>query len=255
MSAAPQLLPTDPIAVFLDFDGTLVDIVERPDLAQVPANLLTTLQEAYTALDGALALVTGRSIESLDALLVPLQLPAAGVHGIEYRDASGAIQSVSAPLLPDWARTDLVSLAASATGLLLEDKGHGVALHYRQAPEHEARVRDGVKNVFARLGEDFAIQEGKMVVELRPACATKGTAVSRFMATPPFADRQPVFVGDDVTDEDAFRVVNELDGYSIKVGRRQPGSAARYELADVGAVRKWLLPLTQTKSGQKIRSS
>jgi trehalose 6-phosphate phosphatase len=255
MSTAPQLFPTDPIAVFLDFDGTLVHIVERPDLAQVPTSLLNALQDAYTALDGALALVTGRSIASLDALLEPLQLPAAGVHGIEYRDALGGIRSVSAPPLPDWARTELQSLAAAASGLLLEDKGHGVALHYRQAPEYEARVREGVKNVFARLGPDFAIQEGKMVVELRPACASKGTAVARFMETPPFADRQPVFIGDDITDEDAFRVVNELDGYSIKVGRRQPGSAARYELADIGAVRKWLLPLTQSEPGQTRRSS
>jgi trehalose 6-phosphate phosphatase len=255
MSAAPQLFPTDPIAVFLDFDGTLAHIVERPDLARVPASLLAALRDAYTVLDGALALVTGRSIASLDALLEPLQLPAAGVHGIEYRDVTGGIHSVSAPPVPDWARTELIALAASAPGLLLEDKGHGVALHFRQAPEHEARVREGVRKVFARLGTDFAIQDGKMVVELRPSCATKGTAVARFMENPPFAGRQPVFIGDDITDEDAFRVVNELDGYSIKVGRRHSGSAARYELADVGAVRKWLMPLTQPKPGQTIGSS
>jgi len=255
MSAAPQLSPTDPIAVFLDFDGTLVHIVERPDLVQIPASLPTVLRDTYTALDGALALVTGRSITSLDALLEPLQLPTAGVHGIEYRDSSGGIQSVSAPPLPDWARTELVALAASNPGLLLEDKGHGIALHYRQAPDHEARVREGITNIFAKLGTDFAIQEGKMVVEIRPACATKGTAVARFMDNPPFAGRQPVFVGDDITDEDAFRVVNELGGYSIKVGHRQSGSAARYELADVEAVRKWLLPLAQANSEQTIRSS
>ena len=255
MSAAPQLFPTDPIAVFLDFDGTLVHIVERPDLVQFPASLPTMLRDTYTALNGALALVTGRSITSLDALLEPLQLPTAGVHGIEYRDSSGEIQSVSAPPLPDWARTELASLAASTPGLLLEDKGHGIALHYRQAPDHETRVRESITSIFAKLGTDFAIQEGKMVLELRPACATKGTAVARFMEHPPFAGRQPVFIGDDITDEDAFRAVNELDGYSIKVGRRQSGSAARYELADIEAVREWLLPLTQANSEQTKRSS
>ena len=243
MTPAPLLDPSDQVAIFLDFDGTLVQIAEHPDLAQVPANLRGTLQSVHDSLDGALALITGRSIASLDALLAPLHLPAAGVHGMEYRDVSGVVQAVAAPRFPDWARAELVAVAAIDAGLLLEDKVHGMALHYRGAPEMEQRVRDAVAAVAVRLGADFAVQDGKMVVELRPSCASKGTAVERFMANPPFAGRRPVFIGDDITDEDAFRAVNEMDGYSIRVGELGPGSAARYVLTDVEAVRDWLVPL------------
>lgn len=245
MAATPDLNSSDRVAIFLDFDGTLVHIAERPDLVHAPANVLTTLELAYDALDGALALITGRSIASLDALLDPLRLPAAGVHGTEYRDTTGAVQSITTVAFPAWATAKIEALAARHAGLLLEHKGHGLALHYRGAPALEATVRDTMHKLSAQLGPDFVVQDGKMVVELRPACASKGTAVERFMSEAPFAGRRPVFIGDDVTDEDAFRVVNEMGGYSIKVGERAPGSAARYELADVGAVRAWLLPLTR----------
>jgi len=245
MAATPDLSPSDRVAIFLDFDGTLVHIAERPDLVHAPAHVLTTLERAYDALDGALALITGRSIASLDALLEPLRLPAAGIHGVEYRDPTGAITSVTTTACPAWATAKLEELVASHPGLLLEDKGHGLALHYRRAPELEALVRAAMGELSAQLGSDFVVQNGKMVVELRPGCASKGTAVVRFMSEAPFAGRRPVFIGDDVTDEDAFRVVNDMGGYSIKVGDRETGSAARYELADVDAVRAWLLPLTR----------
>ncbi len=254
MTAAPPLDPTQPVAIFLDFDGTLVHIVDRPDLTHVPASLLATLEDVYDALDGALALITGRPIADLDELLAPLRLPAAGVHGMEFRDSSGAVEAVAAPPLPEWARAEAGALAGLDPGLLMEDKVHGVALHFRQAPALEGRVRDAMQRIVARLGVDFVLQEGKMVVELRPACASKGTAVSRFMSQPPFAGREPVFIGDDVTDEDAFRVVNDMGGYSIKVGERAADSAARHELADVGAVRSWLLPLTHRTRHATSRS-
>ena len=175
----------------------------------------------------------------------PLRLPSAGVHGLEFRDSSGIIHSVTTQTFPDWAREEFARLAESADGLLTEDKGHGMAIHYRLAPDQEAHVREAVDRIASRLGPDFVIQNGKMVVELRPACATKGTAVARFMEEAPYVGRQPVFVGDDITDEDAFRVVNEMGGYSIKVGRPDAVSAARYELEDVSAVRNWLIPLTR----------
>jgi len=249
MAAAPILNPTDHVAIFLDFDGTLVHIVERPDLAHAPTALLATLEDAYAALDGALALITGRSIASLDALTAPLRLPAAGVHGIEYRGATGAVQSLTTTDFPAWAKADMAALAAGHPGLLLEDKGHGAALHYRGAPALEATVRAAMNDLSAKLGPDFVVQDGKMVVELRPACASKGTAVENFMSEAPFAGRRPIFIGDDVTDEDAFEVVNEMGGYSIRVGDPEPDSAARFQLEDVDAVRNWLLPLTRKRRG------
>jgi trehalose 6-phosphate phosphatase len=245
MSIAPALPSTDEVAVFLDFDGTLVEIVDQPSNTEVPEHLRTMLKDAHAALGGALALITGRSIADLDALLAPLQLPAAGIHGLEYRDYMGDIQAVATTTLPAWARAEITELATRDSGLLLEDKRHSLALHYRLAPDQQQFVRDAMRDIFARLGPDFVLQDGKMVLEIRPAGESKGTAVARFMAEPPFAGRCPVFVGDDITDEDAFKVVNALNGQSIKVGQRTKDSAARSELATVDAVRQWLQPLTQ----------
>lgn len=245
MTPAPLPDPSDPIALFLDFDGTLVHIVERPDLAHVPQALLTTLRDAHRALGGALALITGRSIESLDELLEPLRLPAAGVHGMEFRESGGDIVTLDAPPLPGWARQEIAALTSSDPGLLLEDKIHGIALHFRQAPAQEDRVRRAMKSLAERLGAEFAVQDGKMVVEIRPRCASKGTAVQRFMSREPFVGREPVFIGDDVTDEDAFQVINDMGGYSIRVGDPTAGTAARYRIPDVNAVREWLAPLTK----------
>ncbi|MFQ5635482.1 MAG: trehalose-phosphatase [Gammaproteobacteria bacterium] len=253
MSAPPQPDPTDPVAVFLDFDGTLVHIAARPDLAHVPASLLATLQHAYAELEGALALITGRSIAALDALLKPLRLPTAGVHGMEFRDAAGRIHSIPATAFPAWARSAIIALAARDAGLLTEDKEHGMALHYRQAPQLEDELRAALVEISAKLGPDFILQNGKMVLELRPACATKGTAIARFMAEAPYAGRRPVFIGDDITDEDAFRMVNDIGGYSVKVGNREC-SAARYELANVDAVRNWLMPLANRGRDKESRS-
>ncbi|MBT8441320.1 MAG: trehalose-phosphatase [Gammaproteobacteria bacterium] len=254
MSEAPQLDSVDNVALFLDFDGTLVHIVDRPDLTHVPPSLLATLSDAHAALDGALALVSGRSIADLDKLMEPLRLPAAGVHGLEYRVDGGAIRSATNQSVPEWAREELLQLAESAAGLLTEDKGHGMAIHYRLAPDREASVREAVLGIAARLGPDFILQDGKMVFELRPACGTKGTAVARFMERTPYSGRVPVFVGDDVTDEDAFRIVNEMGGVSIKVGRPDDASVARYELEDVSAVRNWLVPLTRRGDSSRSRT-
>jgi len=249
MSATPALNTLDRMAVFLDFDGTLVHIADRPDLVHVPPSLLTTIQEVYDRLDGALALISGRSIADLDALLMPLQLPVAGVHGIEHRDASGELQSSPASAIPEAVRQRVIALAATDPALILEDKVSSLALHYRQSPAMESLIRNELQEIFTDLGQDFILQDGKMMLELRPAGATKGTAVSKFMSEPPFAGRQPIFIGDDITDEDAFHVVNQMDGYSVKVGPRDRDSAARYELPDVAAVRDWLSPLAHPDTG------
>jgi trehalose 6-phosphate phosphatase len=249
MSVAPLLDTTEPVAVFLDFDGTLVNIAKRPDLVNVPDTLLATIRAVHDQLGGALAVVSGRSIADLDALLAPLQLPIAGVHGIEHRDHSGELNAANSAGIPHAVRQRLIDLAAIDAGLILEDKGSSIALHYRQSPHRETLIREELQEIFEDLDQDFLLQHGKMVVEIRPNGANKGTAVEKFLANPPFAGRRPIFIGDDITDEDAFRVVNRLQGYSVKVGSRDSSSAARYELKDVEAVREWLEPLAHRETG------
>lgn len=246
MPRPPSASKDSAVALFLDLDGTLIEFAKRPDLVAVPGRLLRALEAVHRALDGALALISGRTVADLDALLEPLHLPAAGVHGLEFRNGSGHLHTLAGARIPAWIRERLVSLAGSASGLLLEDKGDSLALHFRQAPELEAKVRHEMQNLMPGLGADFVLQEGKMVLELRPADATKGSAIKLFMAERPFAGRQPVFIGDDVTDEDGFEVVNSMHGVSVRVGPIDH-SAARYALPDVSAVLQWLEELVGTE--------
>jgi len=227
-------------ALFLDVDGTLLEIMEHPDDVRAAPRLRRLLAAAARALDGALALVSGRSIASLDAVFDPLRLPAAGLHGLERRDAGGKVhypagyaRRIAA------ARDTLLEFVQSEPGLLLEDKGAALALHYRGAPALEAQCRQRIGLAREAAGEDFHVQHGKMVFELKPSGRDKGTAVADFMREAPFRGRRPVFVGDDVTDEDGFRAVNALGGISIRVGE-SAGSAARLVAADVAAILDWL---------------
>lgn len=240
MPKMPEPQISGRVAIFLDFDGTLVNIADRPDLVRIPAELLHALQDAHDRLSGALALITGRSISDLDRLIAPVSLPMAGVHGLEYRHKSGIMYESPHVAIPDQVRDRLAVLEASDPGLILEDKGASLAMHYRQAPSQQDAVHAAFTAIVAELGQEFVLQEGKMVVELRPGGATKGTAVRKFMSAAPFAGRRPVFIGDDITDEDAFSVVNEMQGYSIKVGPDWDDSAARFTLPDVFAVQQWL---------------
>jgi len=243
MVGKAELKISDRIAMFLDFDGTLVDIAERPDLVQIPAEVLITLQKAHDKLAGALAFISGRSIENLDALVAPLRLPTAGIHGLEVRDNSGKMHPIPTINIPDQVRDRMQSLAATDSRLILEDKGNSLAMHYRQSPAKEGFVRHELEEILSELGPDFILQDGKMVLELRPTAASKGTAIRKFMSEPPFAGRTPVFIGDDITDEDAFRVVNEMQGYSVRVGDVCENSSAIYSLPDVAAVHDWIIPL------------
>ena len=227
-------------AMFLDVDGTLVDIERHPDEVRAAPELKQALATATRALGGALALVSGRSIASLDRIFAPLCLPAAGLHGLERRDADGRVhyprgyaERIAA------ARAELLGFVQSEPGLLLEDKGAALALHYRNAPQLEAACRRHMDAALRAAGADFHVQHGKMVLELKPSGHDKGTAIVAFMAEAPFAGRRPVFVGDDLTDEDGFRAVNRLDGLSIRVGAH-PDTAARIVAGDVAAIRQWL---------------
>lgn len=226
-------------ALFLDIDGTLLEHAERPDAVRVDAALGKLLVELHEATGGAFALISGRPIAELDVLFAPLRLPAAGQHGVERRDAGRKVHQHAFPVEPlRRATRQLGEFAARHAGLLLEDKGHSLALHFRLAPELAGAAREAVANALSALGPDFEMQAGKLVFEIKPGGRDKGTAIEEFMAEVPFAGRLPVFVGDDTSDEYGFANVNRMGGHSIKVG---PGpSTARWRVADAAAVRKWL---------------
>jgi trehalose 6-phosphate phosphatase len=227
-------------ALFLDVDGTIVELAETPRDVRVPADLKELLSSLSLQLDGALALVSGRTVADLDALFAPFQFCVAGVHGCERRDASGHVtRPALATHLLDRARDTVARLVRDNPGLLLEDKQLGLAVHFRRAPHLRQFVAAILKSVLETLGPAFCLQQGKCVYEIRPATWSKGSALSSFMSEAPFRGRIPVFVGDDLTDEDAFAYVNQHDGLSLRVGSGSP-SAAQYSFANTADVLAWL---------------
>lgn len=224
--------------LFLDVDGTLVELQETPADVVVGEALKTLLVEVSQRLQGALALVSGRSIETLDALFAPLVFPAAGLHGVERRGASGARRGANYcdPALAG-ARLALTAFVESHPGTLLEDKGRALALHFRLAPEFETGARHAVSAALRALAAGYHVQEGKMVLEIKPYGFTKATAIEEFLLEQPFAGRTPVVVGDDLTDQGGFRLVEALGGISIAVGHRVQG---QWRLDNPAAVRRWL---------------
>lgn len=230
--------PNGDWALFLDVDGTLVEIAETPDGVRPDERIPGILSEISARLGGAVALISGRPVETLDNFFAPLRLPTAGLHGLERRSADGAMHP---PLISPSIR----AAAAAATdfaqahpGVLIEDKGATVALHYRQAPTLAGDVLAFAETQVAAL-TGITLQKGKMVVEIRPTGSDKGTVIREFMLESPFQGRIPVFIGDDVTDEAGFVVVNDLGGHSIRVGS-SAGSAAHSHITDVPALLDWL---------------
>lgn len=226
-------------AYFLDVDGTLIPIADTPNAVTVDALLTGLLARLHEESGGALALVSGRAIADLDKRLGMLCLPLSGQHGLEWRDAKGRTCSHAvAPVGTERALQALSTIVARHPGLVLEDKGLTLALHYRLAP-HLASYAHRVMAQFARdSGGRLGMQRGKCVAEIKPAGVDKGTAVAAYLAEPPFRGRRPVFIGDDVNDEAGFAEVNRQGGISIKVGKGR--SCARFRLRDVAAVRAWL---------------
>lgn len=224
---------------FLDIDGTLLEYAEHPQDVRVGADLLDLLGRVRAATGGAVALISGRSVADIDKLFSPLALPAAGQHGTERRAADGSVRRHLPPLdLLGRAAADIVRLTAANSGLVFENKGMTLALHYRQAPALRALAEREMRAIAAGLGNAFELQTGKFVVEIKPGGKDKGSAIGEFMAETPFAGTCPVFVGDDLTDEPGFELVNRIGGHSVKVG---PGiTRARWRLFDAAAVRRWL---------------
>jgi trehalose 6-phosphate phosphatase len=226
-------------AFFLDFDGTLVEIADRPDAVAVPPDLNQTLRNLRDRLGGAMAIVTGRSIDVIDGFLAPDRFDVAGLHGAEHRLA-GELFPCRPEEHPDLRQAieDLEERFAAEPGVLIEDKGCSVALHWRLAPEAGDFASDTIKEMAAALGSGYRLQLGKAVAEVLPARATKGGIIRYLLTQPPYRDRRPVFIGDDLTDEHAFETVDTLDGVSIRVG---PGpTRARYRVAAPSGLRALL---------------
>lgn len=220
-------------ALFLDFDGTLVEIAEHPEAVVVPRGLVDTLARLRACLGGAVAVVSGRPIHQIDRFLSPLALGVAGVHGAERRRADGSLARLEPPALSR-ALEAAQSLARAYPDLLVEPKGASVALHYRRAPTLEpvcvAAMQDAVDH-----SPGLKLLHGKMVVEATSQGASKGRAIEDFLAEAPFEGRLPVFIGDDVTDEPGFAAVQRLGGLGVKVGNGP--SMATHRLADPTAMR------------------
>jgi trehalose 6-phosphate phosphatase len=231
-------LPQNDWCLFLDVDGTLLELADSPSGVAVDAALRPLLTRLRDAAQGAVALVSGRTIENLDQLLDTRGLPVAGLHGCERRDARGALHvaPIAREQLADL-RAGLERLVARHPGLLLEDKGAGVALHFLKARELEHELRAEVALLAAPLVPRFAILDGHAVIEVKPAAHTKDSAVTAFMAEPPFAGRTPVFIGDDQTDYGGFAAVRRHHGTAIAVG---PRVSAEWWLPGPAAVRRWL---------------
>lgn len=237
-AAKPPALTAGRSCVFFDVDGTLVDFAATPEQVHVDTGLIELLRATFQKLDGALALISGRMIADLDRLFDPLLLPAAGVHGLERRNAQGVIQRIEMPSEAlAQARIELREFADSRKGLILEDKHYSLALHFRGAPRDEEIVRGVVAGVMNSLPPGFERLEGNKVVEIKPSCCSKASAVEAFLKEVPFTGRTPIFLGDDLTDLDGFAVVERQGGAAIAVGNRV---SAQWKLPDPAAVCEWL---------------
>jgi trehalose 6-phosphate phosphatase len=244
-------LPLPPIdllggaSLFIDFDGTLVDLIDRPDEIVIDDPLRDLLGKVGAAMPGRVAIVTGRSLEQIDRFLGETirGMAVAGSHGIERRLGNGALNLPET--VPDMEQplAALVNFARCHPGTIVEHKRYGAALHYRLAPQIEAEAHGLVRNLADQFG--FGFQTGKMMAEFKIADGDKGQAVSAFLAQPSMTGTIPWFIGDDLTDEAGFVAATSFGGGGIFVGPPRE-TAASYALADVSAVRAWLAETIQT---------
>ena len=236
-------------AFFLDLDGTLLDITDHPHHVTVDEDLLRLLKALGRATAGALAIISGRPAADIDRLLGNPGFCVAGQHGAERRDFSGTMHRHAVPLAAlEEARRRFKALAAKHPALVLEDKGVNLALHFRSAPGLRAEVLDAARRLAGESGGTFEVQLGKMVVELRPSGKDKGVAIAEFLDEAPFKGQMPVFVGDDLTDEFGFAMINRVGGHSVKVGEGE--SEAHWRLPDATAVRAWLTAFVARAGGR-----
>jgi trehalose 6-phosphate phosphatase len=240
MTLRGRFIPERALALFLDVDGTLLELAASPEAVRVPAALRNTLELTSQREGGALALISGRSIDDLDRLFAPSRFPGSGQHGFELRDACGCVTRARVDQgLLEPVREQLRGRLKGRGKLMLEEKPTALALHYRRAPHLQREARQIMESAAAALAPHFRLRSGKCIYELTPTCCSIHAVIRSFMSAPPFAGRTPVFVGDDDTDEEGFDAVNALGGYSIRVGQNAR-SVARFRFATVSGVVAWL---------------
>jgi trehalose 6-phosphate phosphatase len=238
---APSTIPNlRESAILLDVDGTIVDLAPTPREVWIPPSLRHVLSRLVERTEGAVALVSGRSVNDLDLIFAPLLLTAIGGHGAEFRSINNGQRTSPkpAPLDPTLKRR-LATIAEAGPGIIVEDKGYSLALHYRLAPSKEALIRAEVARICADFAPDsIEILPGKQVIEIKRAGFSKATGVRMLMTYPPFVGRRPIFIGDDTTDECVFAIMPELNGLAISVGRKVPGVTSSFATPE--KVRAWL---------------
>jgi len=237
-------------ALFLDLDGTLLHFADEPTGVHVSERVLAVLERSARVTGGAMALVSGRALDDVDRLIAPHRFPLAALHGLIRRDGRGRVvrARVDESAFVELDRV-LAELVAANPGTLLEHKGLTLAVHFRRRPDLEAELTAAVEASVAAHAPGLRMLRGNHVIEIRPPDQDKGSAIEAFMAEAPFRGRTPVFVGDDVTDEDGFRAVNALRGLSVKVGGGE--TAARSRLAGIDAVLDWLELLPERAPGRE----
>lgn len=231
--------PDERYALFLDIDGTLAPLRDRPDDVRIPPALIDLLAHLRRRLQGALAILSGRAITDIDRLLSPETFSASGQHGLEIRHPDGERWAAAEPAAVRLALESMRAIGRRQPSLLLENKGLGIALHYRQCPELGEETQARVEAAAAGLGDGFVVQRGDQMVELRLAGADKGIALASLMARTPFHGRLPIVLGDDLTDERAFDRARALGGIGVIVGPRRP-TCAGYALHGPAEVAAWL---------------
>lgn len=247
-------IPLETTALFLDIDGTLLDVAREPDAVAVPDGLVDTIERIRESLDGALAIITGRPIPEVDRLFSPLKLVAGGVHGSELRREMYGKIEVLAPSFPTALIEELEVLCGASPGILLEVKGTGVAIHYRQAPAAAAGVGSALQAMAERSLGALRLTPGRMVFELLPACMSKGTALEALMTARGFAGRRAIVIGDDVSDESAFRVAESAGGLALRV-RGEHFTNGATDFSGPAEVRAWLDQLAPAQPSRHARCS
>jgi trehalose 6-phosphate phosphatase len=228
--------------LFVDIDGTLLSVAPTPDGVTVPAGLVELLDGLANGLAGALAILTGRRIVDADRLFAPLKLVASGVHGTELRSERGGPIATLAPAIPGDVIEAMHTIAGMASGILVEEKGCGVAVHYRNAPLARRALETEVAAIIAASSYDLVLRKGRKVLEAVPSGYSKGTALATLLSRPPFKGRRPVMVGDDVGDESAFIAAERLGGMALRVAGEHFDKRAA-DFAGVAAVHAWLKAL------------
>ncbi len=249
VSAAGELAQRlDDCAILLDIDGTLLDLAPTPREVWVPPGLSKTLNRLLEKTSGALALVSGRSLNDIDLIFAPDQFPAVAGHGAEMRiSADGEAVAPHAPPMDKELKRRLAAIAKLSPGILLEDKGYSLALHYRLAPHAEKAIYEAVSLIRADLpNAPIEVLPGKCVCEIKHAGFTKATGVTELMTLEPFKGRRPIFIGDDVTDESVFAIIPDFGGLAFSVGRRAIGVADYFD--EPREVREWLARLVDDEA-------